>query len=750
MNNRKHPSGQSNSAIAAKSSASGMTSDVILGSAVSAFHRGQLDEAGAFCEQILRANPRQVDALHLLAIIETMRQNFEAAVKSFDKILKRNPNFAEAHYNKGIALRGNKQHKEALKCFDRALRLKPDYPEAFNNRGVALLEIGRVEEALSSFARAIALKPDFAEAYYNRGNALRNILQLDEALTNYEQALRFKPNYIKAANNRGMTLRDLRRFREAVENYDDVLAIEPNDPELLSNRGIALCDMGRHDEGLEMYARATRVDPEFLPAIYNRAHALSDMRQHAEAIRDFGRVLEIKPDYDFIEGMIIYEKLRACDWENLETTISSALEKIKNGKKASYPFPSLAFSNSPSLQKTVADMFATSEIKSQRPLQKIKSYPRTGKIRIGYFSPDFRDHVIAYLMAGLFEHHDKSKFELVAFSFRPVSNEGIGEKIVSAFDRIIDVHHCTDRDIALIARESHIDIAVDLAGHTQGGRPGVYALRAAPVQISYPYAGTMGGKLFDYLIADSVIVPDDYRQYYSEKIIYLPGTYQVNNYRSSDTEEILEREKLGLPRSGFIFCCFNNSFKIVPEVFDCWMRILSKTEESVLWLIEDNPIAVGNLKNAAQLKGVNPNRLIFAKRVPLAEHLRRHQVADLFLDTLPYNAHATASDALWAGVPVLTCIGDSFAARIAAGLLNAIELPELVVTNLDNYEALAIELATNSAKLNAIKRKLRTNRDVASLFNTKLSTRNIEAGYMAVYERDQAGLPPDHIYVNSR
>jgi predicted O-linked N-acetylglucosamine transferase (SPINDLY family) len=418
------------------------------------------------------------------------------------------------------------------------------------------------------------------------------------------------------------------------------------------------------------------------------------------------------------------------------------------------PFPLLAYIDDPVLHKLAAEIWTRTKCPSSHTLGAIQARSKKTKIRIGYYSADYRNHPVTHLMAGIFELHDKSRFELTAFSFGPDSNDGMRQRVSAAFDRFIDAREMSDSAVARLSRELEIDIAIDLAGFTQNSRTGILAERCAPVQVNYlGYPGTMGAPYVDYIIADKRVVPEASQAFYSEKIAYLPDSYlptshQADDVNWQDSGSVYTRAAFGLPDSGFVFCCFNNNYKITPTIFDCWMRLLERVEGSVLWLFEDNPVAAGNLRREAERRGMDKQRLAFAKRVPrLSEHLARYRFADLFLDTLPYNAHTTASDALWAGLPVLTCMGQSFASRVAGGLLKAIELPELVTHTQEEYENRAIELATNPGKLAAIKQKLQANRLTTPLFDSKAFTHNLEAVYTAMYERYHAGLPPEHIEV---
>ena len=384
----------------------------------------------------------------------------------------------------------------------------------------------------------------------------------------------------------------------------------------------------------------------------------------------------------------------------------------------------------------------------RRSLPELRAHARHDKIRVGYYSADFHDHPTAYLIAELFERHDRTKFELTAFSFGPQRNDAMRRRLAAAFDRFIDVSGNDDTQVAALSRELAIDIAIDLKGYTHGSRPGIFAARAAPLQVGYlGYPGTMGASYIDYLIADRTLIPPESQRHYCEQIIYLPDSYQVNDGQRAIAERSLTREQAGLPPTGFVYCCFNNNYKITRAAFDGWMRILERVDGSVLWLLEGSAAAAGNLLREAQARGISPERLVFAKRMPMPEHLARQRLADILLDTLPCNAHTTASDALWAGLPVLTRAGESFAGRVAASLLNAIGLPELVTKTQEQYEALAVELAEHPQRLLDLRLRLERNRRTAPLFDTRRFAENCEAAYAEIYERQQADLPPDHIYI---
>ncbi|MDD1607795.1 MAG: tetratricopeptide repeat protein, partial [Methylococcaceae bacterium] len=528
--------------------------------------------------------------------------------------------------------------------------------------------------------------------------------------------------------------------------------IKPDYAEAFSNRANTLKELKRYDEALASYNRALVIKPDYAEAELGCGAILQELRHFKEAIIHYDRALAIKPDLDFILGTRLHMKLNMCDWHDLNHNLDKLEKSIEHGEKVVIPFSVLAMSSSAALQKKAACCYTEAKYPSHFLSPPLAKHAHS-KIRIGYFSADFRHHPVAYLAAELFERHDRSQFEVIAFSFHAASHkDDMRLRLEAAFDQFIDVSEQSDEQIVRLARELEIDIAVDLTGCTEGGRTAIFAMRAAPIQVNYlGYSGTMGAEYMDYLLADSVIIPPEYRPYYTEKIVYLPNSYMVNDSTRVISNRKFTRTELGLPEQGFVFCCFNHAYKITPSVFAIWMRLLQQIEGSVLWLSESSADAVSNLQREAQARGIAANRLIFAQRLPLvSDHLARHRVADLFLDTLPYNAHTTTSDALWSGLPVLTCVGEAYASRVAASLLSAVGLPELITTSADDYHALAIQLASHPEQLAAIRKKLADNRLTCPLFDTGLFTQHIESAYQAMMERYQAGLAPEHITVQTK
>jgi len=742
--------------------------------------RGKLAEAERCFGEVLQQQPDHFDALHLLGVIARQTRRTDRGVElikramglnpnvaevhnnlgnalgdlkrpaeamaSYDRAIALKPDFAEAHYNRGNALWDLKRPAEALASYDKAITLKPDYAAAHYNRGNVLWDLKRPAEALASYDRAIALKPDFAEAHNNRGNALKDLKRPAEALASYDKAIALKPGYAEAYSNRGNALKDLKRLVEALASYDKAIAFKPDYAEAHSNRGNALRELKRPAEAIANYDKAIAVKPDFAEAHSNRGNTLMDLMRPAEALASYEKAIALNPDYEFLYGNLIYMKMKICDWSNLENQIVQLTDKIDRTEKVSHPFPVLAAINSPELQRKAAEIYALARYSLNGVHPKIAKRQRRNKIRIAYVSNDFRPHPVSHLIAGLIESHDRKRFDIVGISLQPEHPSELGQRIKRAFDKFLDASRISDQAVVRLMRKLEVDIAIDLMGYTSGNRTGIFAQGAAPVQVNYMgFPGTMGAEYIHYIIADKTIIPVEDAQFFSEKIVQMPVRYRAQPRIGA--QRAPTRAEVGLPDGAFVFCCFNNNSKITPDVFDCWMKILKEVANSVLWLFADNAKAASNLQKEAEIRGVHPERLVFAKRVPPSDHLARQRLADLFLDTLPYNAHTTASDALWAGLPVLTRIGETFAGRVAASLLNTIELTELITTTPQAYEALAIELATNSEKLANIKRKLATGRLTTPLFDTQMHARHIEAAYAMMYERYQANLPPDHIYI---
>ncbi|MFM9992485.1 MAG: tetratricopeptide repeat protein [Burkholderiaceae bacterium] len=717
--------------------------------AISLHQQGQLGQAEAIYRQLLEIDPTNADALHLLGVIAHQTSNHKSAVDMISHAIRINPQVSTYYSNLGNALQELKQFDAAVDSFNKAIALKPDFAQAYSNRGIALQELKQFDAAVDSFDKAIALKPDYSEAYSNRGNVMLELKQFDAAVVSFDKAIALKPDYSEAYLNLGNALLELKQFDAAVASFNKAIALKPDFAQAYSNRGNTLQELKQFDAAVDSFDKAIALKPDFAQAYYNLGNSLQELKQFDAALVSYDKAIELKPDTDYLLGIRLHIKMHLCDWQNFERNVSELSLKIQSHFKASSCLPVLALPIGLTEQRQAAETWSTDKYPYNPSLGLILKSVSKSKIRIGYFSADFHTHPVSFLSVGLFEHHDKSKFELIAFSFGPETKDEIRSRIKNAFDKFIDVRKKSDKEVAALSRELGVDIAIDLGGHTQNCRTGIFSFRAAPIQLSYlGYLGTMGAGYYDYLIAERTIIPVNSQKYFNEKIVYLP-TYQVNDSKQEIPRAALSRQELNLPDSSFVFCCFNANYKITPSTFDGWMRILKAVPDSVLLLYTDIKTAAKNLKVEAKKREIDPERLIFGEKIIRSQYLARCRSADLFLDTLPYNAGATASDALWAGLPVLTCMGESFASRYAASLLFAIGVPELVTLTQAEYEALAIELATNPTKLKLIKGKLENNRLTTPLFDTALFTKHIEAAYTKMYERYQADLPPDHIYITN-
>jgi predicted O-linked N-acetylglucosamine transferase (SPINDLY family) len=682
-----------------------------------------------------------------LSLLELQR--FPEALACADRAISSNPGYARAHVLRGDVLAEIKRSIEALVSYDRALAIDPSLAEAHNNRGNALFAVGRQTEALDAYAHAIALRPDFADAQNNRGNVLHALGRHLEALEGYELAIGHRPDFAEALNNRGSALHKLNRLTEALESFEKAIQIRPDNAHAFNNRGAVLQSLNRHTEAVASYEKAIALAPEHAEAHSNRGIALTRLKRHAEALTSFQRAVALNPKIDLLPGNLLMAQMKLCDWTDFEFRLKDLEERIWRGENATPPYAVLASSNCLKLQRKAAENFVAKCFPPNLALGAMdKGGERTNKIRIAYFSGDFRTHATSYLTADLFETHDKSRFDLTGFYFGPDTHDDMRRRVSAAFDRFIDVRAKSDQEIAQLSRNLEIDIAVDLMGFTEHSRTGIFACRAAPIQVIYlGYPGTMGADYIDYVIADEKLIPDASRKHFSEKIALLPHCFQPNDRRRQVSDRTFTRGELGLPPSGFVFCCFHSSYKITRTTFDSWLRILRKVRGSVLWLREETADAAGNLRAEAERNGVAAERLVFAPRMEYSEHLTRHRQADLFLDTFPFNAHTTASDALWVGLPVLTRAGETYISRVAASLLSTIGLTELITHTQDDYEQLAIDLAANPERLMQIRRKLIENRVTSPLFDTPRYARHLEAAYAKMHERHRAGLPPDHIEV---
>ncbi|WNV05392.1 tetratricopeptide repeat protein [Candidatus Methylospira mobilis] len=695
-------------------------------------------------KQVLRLLPQCVEALYNQGdTLQQMRQ-YEEALAVYEDALRKRPGDADAcHHNRAHALHALKRYDEALAAFDAAIKIHPDDSAVHNNRGNTLKELKRFDAALEAYDRALHLSPGFVEALDNRGNILHELNRYHDALIAHDAALALRPDYADAHNNRGNTLRALKRYDEALAAFEAALTLNPMLVEAHSNRSYTYFELQKHDEALAACEAALRLQPDQPDALNSRANVHFALRDYEQALLGFDAVMQIRADYEEVAGMRLHSAMHLCEWDNLERFKDHVFDLLDEGKLPSSPFPLLAVDASLQQQKLCAQRYSRQRYPewandctapgtiAETHDSILGSTP--GKIRIAYFSADYFDHPTSHLIAELIEKHDRTRFEIIGYCYWKSPDDGMRQRIIKAFDQFYSVNDLSDYEIAMHARSNAIDIAIDLKGHTQYARLGIFAHRAAPVQIHYlGYPGTLGAPFIDYLIADPILIPQQHQRFYTEKIIYLPDSYQANDSNKIISERVYTRSGLGLPENGFVFCCFNNNYKITPDVFNIWMRLLHQKQGSVLWLLESSPAARKNLEKSAQKNGIAVDRLVFAPRMQLSEHLARHAQADLFLDTFHYNAHTTTSDALWAGLPVITKLGQTFAGRVAASLLYAVGLPELVMPDAIAYEQMALTLAEHPEKLFTLKIQLENNRLSRPLFDTPRFVRNLEQAYIEV------------------
>jgi protein O-GlcNAc transferase len=691
-----------------------IATDNALQHGLAALQAGKLTEAERCFKAVLGRQPNHIAALNLLGVTLTQLAKFDEAEKYLREALEVDASSDVTLYNYGIVLKALKRPGEAFDRFSQALAVNSNVPETWNNRGTVLNDLLRYQEAIKDFDRAVQINPRYAEAFCNKGKSLAALERFDEAISAFGSALALRPALAEAWLGRGNMHAERKRYGDALADYDKALSLKP----------------------------------DLAEAWHYRGSVLFDLKQYKDALADYDRALAIKPKLNYTPGARLLSKLYVCDWKNLEAETADFLTGIRERDLFSSPFTVLPLARSPVEQSLCAAGFVRARL-ARMPHRQSRTHPHD-RIRVAYLSADFQENVVAYLIAGLLERHDRSRFEITGISLGSGASSPMRFRLQRAFERLIDVGGRGDGEVAELIADLEIDIAVDLMGYTENARPGIFARRPAPVQVSYlGFLGTTGAEYIDYVIADQIALPFDQQAYYTEKIVNLPDCFLVNDNALELAPRVPSREEAGLPIQGFVFCSFNNSYKLGREMFEIWMRLLRAVDGSVLWLAEWNAEMVFNLRSEAERCGVDGKRLIFAPRVPLPEHLARQRLAGLFLDTIPYNAGATGAAALWAGLPVLTIIGETFVGRMAASVLNAIGLPELVAHSLAEYEALALTIATDPAFCAALKEKLSRNRDTYPLFDTARSTRNVEAAYRIMWQAHQSGEPPRPFAVES-
>ena len=698
-------------------------------------------------KKALNINPKYIEASFSLAEIQYDEGLLTEAMENYKVVVNEKDNLFQAWYSLGIIFKELGQTDKAISSFKKAVDIRPDFIEAYNELGMIYSE---QKEAISIkyYKNAITLDSQSSILYFNLGNAYKKLDQVLDAIESYEEAILLNPNYFEAFNNLGFLYKERGQHDLAIKNFKSALSSNPSYADAFNNLGITYFTIGEFDKALKCYESAIKFNEIYAEAFANKARLLADLKRYEESVQHFERAIEINPNLDNLHGGLLGTKMYMSMWDDFSNSFSQIKDRVSRGMKTIDPFSILALEDNPDLHLKVAK--TTSEnFLSALELPSIKKYKGHKKIKIGYFSADFREHPVSYLTAELFEVHSRYNFEIHAFSFGPDTNDEMNLRIKSGVDYFHDIRSMSHLDSVKHARYLEIDIAVDLGGYTANSRTEIFAMRVAPIQLSYiGFLGTMGSIHYDYLIADEVIIPKENQKYYLEKIIYLP-CFQVNDSKQLQPDKVFSRKDLGLPNKGFVFCCFNNTFKITPETFDSWARILAEVDESVIMLYVDNKIAKNNLQKEIKKRNVDLDRIIFSEHMPKLDYLARYKSVDLFLDTHPYNAGTTASDALRMGLPVLTYLGKSFASRMCSSILSALCLPELICNNQKEYELKAIDLAKNPEKISKIKEKLSNNLISSQLFNTKQFTQNLEAAYLKIYDRKNQNLENIHVYVEN-
>ncbi|MCB5173554.1 tetratricopeptide repeat protein [Microvirga lenta] len=752
--------------------------------AVHLFHTGKMVQAEATSRAILAGATNDAQGLHRLGMVADHFKRHHIAAELIGRVIALRPKDVQAHTNLSGVLRVMGRLAEAAEVCRRAIAVRPDFPETYTSLGQVLRDQGLFADALAAYRSAIALDPNHAAAHLNLGLLLSELDELDAALAEFQEVTRIQPNsvdahrrivgilrkkeqleqaadYLRRAIEEdphqsvyhaelALTLTSQGRLLEAVEAYRKALAFRSDDTAVLNNLGNLLDELGRLDEAAAAYQFSVQVDPQNITALSNLGIVLRKKNRIREAIGAFRKVLALNPASAAALGELYQLRLAACDWKGIADDEAAVLHLCHQQSAHDMPpFILLAAPNATAADRMNGALLWTG--KYRVPESRRFSHPapfiskgQKRKIRVGYLSADFYNHATAFLAAELFERHDRSRFDIIAYSHSKDDHSAMRQRLVQAFDEFVDISLMGHPEAAQRINNDRIDILIDLKGHTQDARTQIFAYRSAPIQVNYlGYPGTMGADFIDYIIGDPTVTPMDQQSYYKERIVQLPHCYQPNDTKRDISLEVPTRVECGLPEGAFVFCCFNNTYKLIPALFDIWMRLLKAVPGSVLWLIEANDVVKHNLRSEAAARGVDPARLVFALKMPVPKHLARHCHADLFLDTLPYNAHTTASDALWAGLPIVTCLGDSFAGRVAASLLRSIGMPELVTFTLEEYEGLALKLATQPSMLSDIRRKLIHNRLSAPVFDIETYSRDLERAYTRMVEIWQSGRPPE-------
>ncbi len=604
--------------------------------------------------------------------------------------------------------------------------------------GDAMLDQANWQAAVDHYRQALALQPHYAEAHSNLALVLAQMQQLDAAREHSVQALAIKPELFNSHYLLATIARQQGKNMEAIAHLCDAIAVKPDFVAAYHELAILFSHRSERARAQVTYRRVLALEPDHAGVLFNLAGLLEFDGKRQEAIANYRQVLALQPDFNSARLGMLHQLMQTCDWTDLQQESERVRQVVRDAPPdfdtCDSPFSFLALPGATAAeQKRCAEKWTVTQYRQQIQMRSTLGFnfdrAPNDKLHIGYLSSDFCDHATARLMAQIFELHDRSQFRVTAYSYSPVDGSAMTARMHAAFDAFVDINAMSDIEAAQRIYQDRVDILVDLKGYTGDSRSGILALCPAAVQVNYlGYPGTMGADFVDYLIADHFTIPENQRGDYTEEIVYLPHCYQPND-RTRTRASNPGRAQVGLPETGIVFCCFNQTYKITPDMFAIWCELLNEVPDSVLWLIGSNALTQGNLLREAQVRGVAPERLIFAPRVSAETHLARQQCADIFLDTIPYNAHTTCSDALWMGLPVVTLAGDTFSSRVAGSLLTALGVPELITYNREDYRALALQLARDAERRTALRAKIEDLRDSAPLFDSVQFTRDLEQVY---------------------
>ena len=695
-------------------------------------------------------SPNDPDLYNNIADVYNKIGKLNDAIEYYNTAIKIKKDYFLSYYNLGIIYQKTNNFNKAEENFNYVLNYKPDFIATYINLGLTLDKSKKYSEAEKIYKKGIKINNNIFELFFYLGNTLQVLGKIEEAVENYKIAIKLKPNFFGTYSNLANSFHKLGLFREAIQSYKKAIELNNNSPETFNNYGNLLRQLGNLIDSENNFKKAITLNPNFAKAYANLGNVYRMTGKIDESIEVYEKAINIEPELHSAEAHLIFQKKNVCDFTISEKILKKS-STLGITTKSIAPFSAISWNDNPEEQFLRSKKYVEENFNNKNFLMNHKFNYKNKKLKIGYFSADFYDFPSMHVMIGLLENHNKNLFEIYAFSFGPNNNDWMNKRVKSAVDHFIDVANLSTKEIIEKVHNLEIDIAIDENGYTFNARTELFQNRLSPIQINFMgFPSTSGADFIDYIIADKIVIPDIFRKFYSEKIIYLPHSFMPSDNMKEISCKNTTREEFNLPKDAFVLCCFNKTYKISLIEFDIWMRILNKIENSVLWLLESNEQAMQNLKQEVIKKGINPQRLIFAKKIPISEHLERHKHADLFVDTFNYNAHVTANDSLWAGLPVVTKEGKQFAARVSSSLLNSIDLKELITKNTDDYEKLILELATNKNKLSKIKENLSANKlKMKPLFNTELYTKNFENGLQKIFELYQNGEKPRDINVST-